>query len=185
MQRHATFWSTPYACIVFFLSRCRDTWSIQPLRVTLTVSICQSVVWLSCPPLQSMNETHCCSQLDTTQGRSFCCHFSLVMSYQYVEPHGSIYRSLGSGTCSWSAVHLSLLAFVCCTYCSTEALCTSALTSSCRIIVRRILTGSVTRGCLSKCLASVSPPIILCTALIYSSTPITTAQRMTVWVCAL
>lgn len=93
-QRNSAFWFSPYACIVVFFWSW-DTWPVlcpqglrEPLGVTLTVSICQSVVWLSSLPPPSMNEAHCCSQLDTTQGRSFCWHLSLIISSQHVDTAG-------------------------------------------------------------------------------------------------
>lgn len=93
-----------YSAIVFFIFWFWDIWpvlreSVLGACVTLTVSICQSEVWLSSLPPPSMKEPHCCSQLDTTQGRSFCLHLSLVISSQHVCA-ARVNRSLSSVTCT-------------------------------------------------------------------------------------
>lgn len=102
--------------IFLFLFALKPAESRQtPLRawVTLTVSICQSLLLLSSLFSLCMNDPHCCSQLDTTQKRSFCLHLLLMISSQHVDvPQGSIYRSLSSVKLSWTTAHIkTLLAF--------------------------------------------------------------------------
>ena len=160
----SVFWLGPCACIFALTSW--DTWPAlcpqgltEPLGawVTLTVSVCQAGVWLSSLPLPSMNEPHCCSQLDTKQGKVIL----FAPFAAYIKSACGCTARVDPQIVKFCDVQLSdkpLQGLRGCGLCVcwTTKVCSSVGIGSCGITERRILTG----WRLSYCLASVNLSII-------------------------